>query len=73
MAGLAIVTGGARGIGAAIVDALLADGVVERVAALDLDIEGVEERHGVSFHACDVTDEAAVRAVVDSLGEQARV
>lgn len=73
MAGLAIVTGGARGIGAAVVDALLADGVVDRVAALDLDIDGVEARDRVSLHACDVTDEAAVRAVVDSLGEQARV
>ncbi|MGB8861515.1 MAG: SDR family oxidoreductase, partial [Ilumatobacteraceae bacterium] len=54
-------------------DALLADGVVDRVAALDLDIEGVADRPGVSLHACDVTDEHQVRVVVDSLGEQARV
>lgn len=73
MSGLAIVTGGARGIGAAIVDALLADGVADRVAALDLDVDGVAARPNVSLHACDVTDEAQVRAVVDALGEQARV
>ena len=70
---LAIVTGGARGIGAAIVDALLADGTATQVAALDLDIADVEARDHVSLHACDVTDEEQVRAVVASLGEQATV
>ena len=44
MSGLAIVTGGARGIGAAIVDALLANGVAGHVAALDLDVTGVADR-----------------------------
>lgn len=70
---LAIVTGAARGIGSAIVDALLADGTVSHVAALDVDIVGSEERTDVSLHACDVTDEEQVRAVVASLGEQAGV
>ncbi|MCO5329251.1 MAG: SDR family oxidoreductase [Ilumatobacteraceae bacterium] len=73
MSGLAIVTGGARGIGAAIVDALLADSVAGHVAALDLDVTGVADRANVSLHACDVTDEEQVRAVVASLDEQATV
>ena len=73
MSGLAIVTGGARGIGAAIVDALLADGVADHVAAFDLDVEGTEPRSNVSLHRCDVTDVEQVRAVVESLGEQACV
>jgi NAD(P)-dependent dehydrogenase (short-subunit alcohol dehydrogenase family) len=62
-----IVTGGARGIGAAIVTALLADGVVDRVAALDVDVAGVEPVAGVELHACDVTDADAVRAAVAGL------
>jgi len=73
MSGLGIVTGGARGIGLAAVEALLAEGVVERVAVLDADIEGSTVPDGASLHACDVTDEDAVRAVVSSLGEPARV
>ena len=68
---LAIVTGGARGIGAAIVDALLADGTATHVAALDLDIAGGAAKDNVTLHACDVTDERQVRAVVAALGEQA--
>ncbi|MUH51285.1 MAG: SDR family oxidoreductase [Actinobacteria bacterium] len=73
MSGLAIVTGGARGIGAAIAAALLADGEVDEVAAFDLDINGAEAPAGVTLHQCDVTDEAQVRAVVASLGRQATV
>jgi NAD(P)-dependent dehydrogenase (short-subunit alcohol dehydrogenase family) len=55
----------------ATVRALLADGVVDRVAVLDLDVdlEGAAVPADVTLHACDVTDEGAVRGVVESLGE----
>ena len=66
MTGLAIVTGGARGIGLAIVEALLDQGVVDRVASFDL-VAGDSDR--ASNHACDVTDEASVRAAYDAVGE----
>jgi NAD(P)-dependent dehydrogenase (short-subunit alcohol dehydrogenase family) len=59
MSRCAVVTGGGRGIGAAIVERLTADGY--RVVALDLhDTDGVT--------VCDVTDPNAVEAVADSIG-----
>ncbi len=58
---IAVVTGGARGIGAAIAARLRADGF--RVASLDL-IEPERRREGVVDFACDITDEAAVSAAV---------
>ena len=59
MAKRAVVTGGARGIGAAIVDRLRADGY--HVAVLDLvAAEGVI--------GCDVTDPGAVRAAALEIG-----
>lgn len=73
MSGFAIVTGGARGIGAAIAAALLADGEVDHVAAFDLDISNAEAPAGVTLHQCDVTDEAQVREVVASLGRPVTV
>ncbi len=73
MSGFAIVTGGARGIGAAIAAALLAGGEVDHVAAFDLDISGADAPAGVTLHQCDVTDEAQVRNVVASLGRTATV
>src|SRR3954468_20429985 len=54
---VALVTGGARGIGRAIAQALAADGA--RVAVGDLDVAGVEGALGVRL---DVTDS-------DSVGE----
>lgn len=66
MPGLAIVTGGARGIGLAIVEALLDQGVVDRVASFDL-IASESDR--ATSHSCDVTDEASVRAAYESVGE----
>ncbi|MBK9178537.1 MAG: SDR family oxidoreductase [Acidimicrobiales bacterium] len=70
MAGLGLVTGGARGIGRGIAEALVADGVVSRVVVLDLDPDEVP---GAEVYACDVTDEDAVRACVDDLGVVPRV
>lgn len=66
MSGLAIVTGGARGIGLAIVEALLDQEVVDRVASFDL-IAGDSDR--ASSHTCDVTDEESVRAAYAEVGE----
>lgn len=66
MSGLAIVTGGARGIGLAIVEALLDQDVVERVAVFDL--ERVELARATS-HVCDVTDESSVQAAYAAVGE----
>jgi 2,3-dihydro-2,3-dihydroxybenzoate dehydrogenase len=72
---LALVTGAGRGIGAAVVTALVEQGA--RVLATDLDAAGVEAlagKHGdqVRARALDVTDAAAVEALVaeaeDTLG-----
>ncbi len=57
---VAIVTGGASGIGRAICLALLADGM--QVAALDLTTDGVAE--AVLAIECDVRDDQSVRAAV---------
>lgn len=66
MSKLGIVTGGARGIGLAICQALVDQGVVERVVALDLDPDPASP---VTCLACDVTDEDSVRAAYASIGE----
>jgi len=57
----AIVTGGASGIGASVVRALLARGA--QVVAIDRTREGVPD--GAGSQVADVTDDAAVRAAVD--------
>ena len=60
---VALVTGGASGIGAAVASALSAGGA--RVAALDLHSEQVDEPiRGVR---CDVTDDASCRAAVQEV------
>ena len=69
LAGLrAIVTGGASGIGAAVVDRLLAGGA--QVAVLDLDVGGANP--GAFATVADVSDDASVRAgvaaAVEALG-----
>ncbi len=67
---VAVVTGGASGIGAAIVERLLADGA--RVAVLDVNPGGAHEA-ALAVEA-DVTDDASVRAAVDRvLGEWGRL
>ncbi len=58
---VALVTGGASGIGAAIAARLQADGA--RVAVLDLNAEAAAE--GQLAIACDVSDDASVRSAVD--------
>ena len=74
MPGLGIVTGGAQGIGLAIVKALLDQGVVDRVAVFDLQPEGLTHaQRNVTAHRCDVTDEASVRAAYAELGEAPKV
>lgn len=67
---VALVTGGARGIGAAICRQLAASGL--SVAVIDLDGEGAsrvaaEIRHPHIACAADVADEAAVGAVFDAV------
>jgi NAD(P)-dependent dehydrogenase (short-subunit alcohol dehydrogenase family) len=67
MAGLvAVVTGGASGIGAAIATALADDGA--EVAILDLDPSGADPRFA-SF-AADVSDRAAVEQAIAAVGER---
>ncbi len=58
---VAVVTGGASGIGAAIARRLQAEGA--RVAVLDLDVSGAPD--GMLGVRADVTDDASVRAAVD--------
>lgn len=65
---VAVVTGAARGIGAAVVARLAADGA--RVASLDLDEPEQAPGAGCRHYRCDITRESDVRHTIDSvLGE----
>lgn len=67
----ALVTGGASGIGLAIVETFVAAGA--RVVAADLDADGLAdlaERLGVRTIVLDVTDEDRVEAAVASVDEE---
>ncbi|SDT28260.1 NAD(P)-dependent dehydrogenase, short-chain alcohol dehydrogenase family [Friedmanniella luteola] len=63
---VALVTGGASGIGAAVAARLQADGA--RVAVLDLDADAAAE--GQLGVVCDVADDASVRAAVARVVEE---
>jgi 2-keto-3-deoxy-L-fuconate dehydrogenase len=63
---VALVTGGASGIGAAVAARLQADGA--RVAVLDLNADAAAE--GQLAVACDVSDDASVRAAVARVVEE---
>jgi NAD(P)-dependent dehydrogenase (short-subunit alcohol dehydrogenase family) len=67
----AIVTGGARGIGRAIVERFLQGGA--RVAFFDIDsnqgettVKELEPQGEVAFHRCDVTSDEEVRVSIDA-------
>ena len=64
---LAIVTGGARGLGLATVHALLDQDVVDRVAVFDLIADPIDDDR-VSAHRCDVTDADSVRRAYAEVG-----
>ncbi len=64
----AIITGGASGLGAAVAERLIEQGV--RVTLLDLDARNgpkVAERLGAAFIEVDVTDPAAVSSALDQI------
>jgi len=72
----ALVTGAARGIGAAIAEELGATPAYDRVAMLDVDEAVHETAAGVDggvAHTVDVADHDAVRAAVDAVEERATV
>jgi 3-oxoacyl-[acyl-carrier protein] reductase len=65
MSRLGIVTGGARGIGLGIVQALLRDGTCDEIAVLDTDPCDLTE---AKVYPCDVTDEESVSEAVAAIG-----
>jgi len=64
---LALITGGASGMGAATAETLKADGA--KIALVDLSdtVHEKAEQLGVAGYQCDVSDESAVRAILDKI------
>ena len=66
----ALVTGGARGIGRAIVERLVADGATVTLTARDADVaKRAAAELGCSAQACDVTDRASLEKAFAATGE----
>lgn len=68
----AIVTGGARGLGLAMVRALLDQGIADRVDVFDILDEPIDDDR-VTLHHCDVTDAESVRAAYEAIGSTPHV
>ena len=69
MNGVAVVTGGGRGIGAAVVRALIAEGMTVWAAARNrAELAAVAKATGARAHPVDVTDPASVRALAEAAG-----
>lgn len=68
MTRLAVISGAAQGIGAAVVRALADEGI--RIAALDHDVAALRRLTGVQGFPVDVRDPAAVRATVDDIEQR---
>lgn len=66
MSRLGVVTGGARGIGLAAVEALLGQDVCDEVVVFDREPADIP---GVKVVQCDVCDAASVERAVDTLGD----
>ena len=62
----ALVTGVSSGIGSAVADALIARGA----KVYGLDVSPCEEKEGLVFFRCDVTDEEGIGAVADTLARE---
>ena len=70
MSRVAVVTGGGRGIGAAVTRALIAEGVTVWVASRSkAELAAVAKTTGARAHPTDVTDPASVRSLADAVGE----
>lgn len=65
-----VITGGASGIGADLVDAFTQQ--QSRVHFLDIDRggEALAQRSGATFHCCDLRDAQALRAVINAIASQ---
>lgn len=64
----AVVTGGSRGLGLGLTEALVARGAQVTVVARDIEaLEAVRVRLGVSTIAADVTDEAAAKRILTEI------